>query len=268
MVIKSKNISLPPSGKRQVDLDRFGFKPNYRNSYFTIYLPCARKKPYHKSRTHSYIHLKIKQFIPNIWIKLINFCTISEVIGIIPEKIENVIFYNYRHEFDYEHYPNCHEGDIERTSEWLRMYIKDYGTHFNYCYCTSKVFRNIGENIRDLQMFPKNYKTESALFEFRKTENVKELTNTIFNKYLNILRSRYKSWKEKDNHPYRVINFAKKYSPFSFKEFCEVFDYLKNPRANINTFCNESKSDKGIYLSYNKKDKKYYLAKFIFRNLK
>jgi len=217
MVINTSEIILPPYGKRQVNLDRFNYKTDYRNSYFTIYLPCAGKKPYYKSRTHSYIHLKIREFIPDMWLKLINFCTISEVIGIVPEKIENVIFYNFKHEFHYEHYPTYQEGDIKRTSEWLKTYIDNYGTKFNYFYCTSKIFREIGESVSEIEMFPKTYNKKSALFEFRKIENVKELINTIFDEYINVLKSRYTVWREKGNHASKVLKFAKKNSLFLFK---------------------------------------------------
>ncbi|MFW9881596.1 MAG: DUF5591 domain-containing protein [Candidatus Thorarchaeota archaeon] len=266
MTIPAKKIIIPPKGKEQVDLNRFNFEKDYRNSLFTLYLPCARDKPYHKSATHSYIKLKIKEFIPLIWRKLIRICTISEVIGIIPEKLENSIFYFHRDEFYYEHYPSYQEGDVERTAEWLKNYIDLYGTEYNFGYCTSKVFREICKKSQ-LDCYPKHFIKESALFEYRKTINVKQLMDAIYEDYKNSLISRFKKWMYNNTHSYQVLEFIKENNPISLRMFKNHFRALKNPHANINTFCNESKSDKGIYFYYSKKDRKYHLPKFILEFL-
>ena len=262
MGVKSSNIILPINGKNQVDLARFNFKNNYRDSLFTIYLPCAKDKPYFKSVTHSYIRLKINEFIPKIWKKLINISTISEVIGIVPERLESSIFHFYGHEYYYEHYPSYGEGDLERTSNWLSFYIELYGTKFNFGYCTSKIFREICKEA-EMECYPKKFKPESALFEFRKTECVKELTDGIYESYKQMLICRFNKWKFNYSHAYRVLEFAKNYSPFSLKEFKAKFKELQNPIANVDTFCHESKSDKGIFLYYSSKDKKYHFPTFI-----
>ena len=264
MGVKSSNIILPINGKNQVDLTRFNFGIDYRDSLFTIYLPCAKDKPYFKSTTHSYIRLKINEYIPRIWRKLINISTISEVIGIVPERLESSIFHFYRHEFYYEHYPSYGEGDIERTTNWLSSYIEQYGTNFNFGYCTSKIFREICIEA-ELECFPKNFKPESALFEFRKIECVKELTDRIYETYRNLLIYRFNKWKLNNSHPYDVLEFAKENKSFSRKEFKRKFKDLHNPLANVDTFCHESKSDKGIFLYFNKKDKKYHFPKFIIK---
>jgi len=262
MTLRTIKIILPPKGKEQIDLNRFNFKNDYRNCLFTIYLPCAKDKPYYKSSTHSYIKLKIKEFIPRIWQKLIRICTISEVIGIVPERLENSIFHFFKDEFYYEHYPSFEEGDVERTSRWLREYLDSYGTKYNFSYCTSKVFREIC-NKAHMKCYPENFIEQSALFEFRRTTNVKQLTDIIFNKYRNILISRFKNWKLNGSHSYKVLKFALDNNPISLRNFKNNFEMLKNPQANINTFCNESKSDKGIFLYYSKKDRKYHFPKFI-----
>lgn len=262
MTLRTSKIILPARGKGQIDLNRFNFEIDYRNCLFTIYLPCAKDKPYHKSSTHSYIKLKIKEFIPKIWRKLIRICTISEVIGIVPEKLENSIFYYFKDEFYYEHYPSHKEGDVGRTSDWVKQYISLYGTKYNFSYCTSKVFREIC-NRAQLECYPENYIKQSALFEFRKTENVKQLTDVIYDTYKNILISRFKKWTLDNSHSYKVLKFIKDNNPISLKMFKNNFKMLKNPQANINTFCNESKSDKGIFLYYSKKYRKYYFPKFI-----
>lgn len=267
MGVKSSSIILPINGKNQVDLTRFNFKNNYRDSFFTIYLPCAKDKPYYKSATHSYIRLKLNEFIPKVWRKLIHFSTISEVIGIIPERLESSIFHFYRKEYYYEHYPSYGEGDLERTSYWLNSYLKQYGTNFNYGYCTSKIFREICKQA-ELECFPKNFKPESALFEFRRTENVKELTNRVNDSYKNLLISRFKRWKSKNSHPYAVLDFARRKAPFSLKEFKKEFKELQNPLANIDTFCHESKSDKGVFFYFNAKDKKFHFPVFVAKFLK
>ena len=266
MGIKSSNVILPMNGKSQVDLKRFNFNIHYRDSLFTIYLPCAKDKPYFKSTTHSYIKLKLKENIPKIWRKLINISTISEVIGIVPERLESRIFHFYRHEYYYEHYPSYGEGDLERTSNWLSSYIEQYGTKYNFGYCTSKIFREIC-NGAELESFPKNFKPESALFEFRKRECVKELTDGIYESYKHLLICRFNKWKLNNRHAYRVLVFAKNYAPFSLKEFKTKFKELQNPLANVDTFCHESKSDKGIFLYFSSKDKKYHLPKFIINFL-
>lgn len=266
MVIKSSKIVLPINGKNQVDLIRFKFKNNYRDSLYTIYLPCARDKPYYKSITHFYIKLKLNEYIPNIWKNLIHISTISEVIGIVPERLESSIFNLFKHEYYYEHYPSYGEGDIERTSEWLSSYIEQYGTKFNYGYCTSKIFREICSEAR-LECFPKNFNPKSALYEFRKIECVKELTNKIYETYKNLLIYRFNKWKLNNSHSYNVLEFAKENQSFSRKEFKRKFNDLQNPLANIDTFCHESKSDKGIFLYFNLKDKKYHFPKFITKFL-
>ncbi|KKN29117.1 hypothetical protein LCGC14_0847410 [marine sediment metagenome] len=262
MGVKSSKIVLPINGKNQVDLSRFQFENNYRDSLFTIYLPCAKDKPYYKSRTHSYIKLKLNEYIPNIWKSLISISTISEVIGIVPERIESSIFYFYKHEYYYEHYPSHGEGDIERTSEWLRSYIKQYGTKFNYGYCTSKIFREIC-NEAGLECFPQDFNPKSALFEFRRLECVRELTNKIYETYKKLLINRFNKWKLNNSHSYNVLEFAKENNTFSRKDFRIKFKDLQNPLANVDTFCHESESDKGIFFYFNKKDKKYHFPKFI-----
>ena len=262
MGVKSSKIVLPINGKNQVDLIRFKFENNYRDSLYTIYLPCAKDKPYYKSITHSYIKLKLNEYIPNIWKKLIHISTISEVIGIVPERLESRIFYFYKHEYYYEHYPSYGEGDIERTSEWLSSYIEQYGTKFNYGYCTSKIFREICSEA-GLECFPKNFNPKSALYEFRKIECVKELTDRINNSYKKLLICRFNRWKSKNSHAYKVLDFAKDYTPFSLKDFKTEFKEFQNPLANVDTFCHESKSDKGIFFYYSKKDKKFHFPKFV-----
>ncbi len=265
MVIKSTKIVLPPKGKHQINLDRFNYSIKYQNSLFTIYLPCAKTKPYHKSKTHYYIRLKLRQYIPKIWRKLIRICTISEVIGIVPESIENSVFQFFYDDYYYEHYPNYEEGDIERTSRWLREYIEVYGTKYNYSYSTSRIFREIASNVPNLESLPREFNPKSALFEYRKTINVEQLMEKIVSTYSDILKERYLKWKSKQNHSFEVIEFAKSCSPFSFHDFKKKFSFLQNPKSNIATFCNESKSDKGIFLKYDKKQRKYFLPDCVIK---
>ncbi|MHA1285237.1 MAG: DUF5591 domain-containing protein [Promethearchaeota archaeon] len=267
MVIKSSNIILPEIGKKQIDLRLFNYSNKYRDNLFTIFLPCSKTKPYFESSTHRYFKLKIHQYIPSIWIKLIKICTISEVLGIIPEELEEKIFSSYRNKYYYEHYPTYKEGDIHRTSNWLKNYINNYGTKFNYAYCTSKTFREISK-LAKLKCLPENFKKESALFEFRKIENIKQLTNLIIDNYMNILINRFNVWKENESHSYKVLKFAKENTPFTFNAFKNRFKKLKNPRANLDTFCHESNSDKGIFLFLNNYDNKFYFPEFIINFLK
>ena len=144
----------------------------------------------------------------------------------------------------------------------MSSYIEQYGTKFNYGYCTSKIFREIC-NEAGLECFPKNFNPKSALYEFRKISCVEELTNKIYETYKNLLIYRFNKWKLKNSHPYIVLDFAKENISFSRKNFKRKFKDLQNPLANVNTFCHESESDKGIFLFYNKKDKKYHFPKFI-----
>ncbi len=267
MAIISNKIYIPESGKQQVELKRFNYKINYRNSLFTIYLPCAKDKPYYNSTTHSYIKLKIDQFLPRLWKNLIKICTISEIIGIVPEELENIIFKEYKDEFYYEHYPIYGEGDLERTSEWLSAYIYHYGTKFNYGYCTSKIFREICD-LANLECFPKKFKKESAIFEFRKLENIKAILDKIIEDYKDILSYRFGKWKLLNSHSYKVLQFAKENSPFTAKQFKNKFKNIKSPITNLNSFCNESKSDKGLFLYYNNRNMKYELPEFIINVLK
>lgn len=263
MVITKENIVLPKGGKKQIELKDFNYdKISKRDAYFTIYLPCAKDKPYYKSTTHSYVKLKMREYVPPSWRKLIKICTISEVIGIIPEELENQIFRLFGSQYYYEHYPSYDEGDIERTSDWLRQFIIDYGTKYNFGYCTSKIFREICD-LALVKCFPISFNPSSALFEFRKTENIKELFKTIVNIYKKKLTKSYNRWKFEESHSYKVLKFAKHNGPFSINQFKKNFRYLKSHRSNIDTFCHESPGDKGIFLYFSKKDKKYHFPNFI-----
>jgi hypothetical protein len=269
MATKSTQVFLPPQGKENIDLNSFNYKVSYRDCLFTIFLPCAVKKPYYKSKTHHYINLKLDQYIPSIWRKLIRICTISEVVGIIPQELEDKIFHSLRKKYNYEHYPSYQENDIERTSEWLRDFLEidRFRTKYNFSYCTSKVFRAISLK-SGIECLPTNFKKSSALFEFRKTKNVKELTEKIENEYIKLLKSRFERWKNKDSHSYQVLKFAKKNRNFKLIDFKKKFKHLKRPSTNIKTFCHESDSDKGVFFKYNKEEEKYHFPEFIQSSLK
>ena len=262
MATRSNRIYIPKRGKEQVDLTYFNYEINYRDSFFTIFLPCAREKPYRFSTTHSYINKKIEEYIPVIWRKLIKICTISEVLGIIPEGLEDEIFNENKEEFYYEHYPNNKESDVERTSRWLSDYVLEYGTYFNFGYCTSKIFREIC-TLANLKCYPTEFKPSSALFEFRKIVNVKQLTGVIINNYKRILATRFDKWKKKKSHAYKVLEYALHSNPFTIDNFKKEFKYLRSPAKNVKTFCYESKSDKGVFFYYNVIKKNYHFPDFI-----
>ena len=90
-----------------------------------------------------------------------------------------------------------------------------------------------------------------------------ELINKIKDTYKNILISRFNIWKVENNHAYQVLKFAKENISFSFDLFKKKFKELKNPRANIDTFCHESQSDKGIFFYFNRKYRKFFFPNFI-----
>ena len=150
--ISKQNILLPEFGKKQISLKNFSWKIDL-SKIFIIYLPCASKKPYYLSSTHSYFKQKLKEFLPLNWDKLVQICTISEVIGIIPEDLEDLIFDKKNGNFDkynYEHYPTYKENDIENTRRWLMKFIQDHKKNSHFAYLTSKTFKEICENIIQL----------------------------------------------------------------------------------------------------------------------
>lgn len=257
-----KQIILPSFGKQQVKLKEYGFGKDFRNYHFTIYLPCSQKKPYRLSRTHRYVSSKLSQFIPKMWQNMIHISTISKVLGVIPKKLENLLFLKHRDTFFYEHYPKEKENDLLRTADWLRNYLSEFGSNYNFAYCTSKIFREICARA-GLQCFPTEFNPSSALFEFRKLINIRELSDHLISTYKNELLKRFSYWKTHNSHAYKVLHFAKEYSPFTFQQFESEFSHLKNPRANIKTFCYESYSEKGIFLRYTPLTKTYELPKFI-----
>ena len=97
----SREKKLPATGKKQIDLQALGFSINPKKDKLTLFIPCSAQKPYKKSNTHKYIHAKLKQNIPNIWLKQIKICTVSEVLGIVPEELEDKIFYQLGYDYNY-----------------------------------------------------------------------------------------------------------------------------------------------------------------------
>lgn len=176
--------------KRQIDLRKYG-EPYLQTAEIHLFLPCAGTKPYKFSSTHSYIHKKLKESLPQTIIDKIQINTISEIIGIIPEHLEDAVFEdkaNY-----YEHYPVEKEGDIQRTAQWLVNFIleinKIFGKKLFICYSTSAVFRKICnlanqiliEKQEDalIDLVPKEINPRRAIFEFRKYEKVFELVKSL-----------------------------------------------------------------------------------------
>lgn len=248
--ISKQHIILPEFGKKQISIKKFSWKIT-SSKLFIIYLPCAKQKPYYLSSTHTYFKQKLKEFLPQNWETLILICTISEVIGIVPEDLEDVIFNkkngNYQ-KYNYEHYPDPSEHDIENTRRWLIKFIQDHDQKEHYAYLTSKTFREITDNIIQLRIYPKDYNPSSALFEFRKTINIQAFCRVIEKKYITTLKKRYLNWKEKKTQAYLILNLFKNMT-FTISDIKKELPIIKNPYSVISKMCHEGKNQYGILLN-------------------
>lgn len=180
--------------KEQIDLFKYG-NPYLRNRKIHLFLPCSKVKPYKNSKSHRYIHQKLKENLPSKILSNIQINTVSEVIGIIPEHLENEIFKdpgNY-----YDNYPN--DFDIERVSSWLINYILQNPSFSECCflfYATAPTFRSIcektnemlsktllfngGGSIVNLKLVPTEVnEMVNPITEFRKNARIKELIAAI-----------------------------------------------------------------------------------------
>ncbi|MEX2681825.1 MAG: DUF5591 domain-containing protein [Candidatus Sigynarchaeota archaeon] len=221
---KQKNLSknyIPAWGKNQVDLNQFHWRKQ-KESLFAVYLPCAGEKPYYQSQSHKYFKMKMWDFLPKPWHKLIQICTISEVLGIIPENIEDKIFIEKRNIFWYEHYPQANEGDISRTKEWLRNFVMKYSFNYNFAYLTSKTFIQIA-NLPELKIFPANIEHKNPVLEYRRTSNIQQLFEAIKSEYINLLSSRYIVWKKKRSRLAYILELFFDSSSLTFKDLRKSF---------------------------------------------
>lgn len=247
--ISKQNIILPEFGKKQISIKKFSWKIK-SSKLFIIYLPCAKQKPYYLSSTHTYFKQKLKEFLPQNWDTLILICTISEVIGIVPEDLEDVIFNkkngNYQ-KYNYEHYPDPNENDIDNTRRWLIKFIQDHDQKEHYAYLTSKTFREITDNIIQLRIYPKDYKPSSALFEFRKAINIQAFCKVIENNYLKILKKRFFSWKKRKRQAYVLLREFWNISNFNISDIKLKLPNIKNPSALVSKLCREGRYQRGIF---------------------
>lgn len=249
-VKRLKKTNLPEFGKKQIDLESFGWDLKLSKS-FIIYLPCASTKPYYLSSTHSYFSTTLQEFIPKNWIDLVQICTISEVLGIVPEDVEPIIFNKKKNNFNnffYEHYPTSEENDIENTRKWLIDFIDQYKNITHISYLTSNIFREICKKIHSLKLFPQSYKPSSALFEFRKKSNIHELSQFIVDIYTRSLNKRIYKWKKKPNQQYLILKSFWNANSFNFKEIRKKIPSIKNPYSVISSLLKEGGYGKGIVL--------------------
>jgi len=255
--ISKQHIILPEFGKKQIILRKFSWKISL-SKLFIIYLPCAKQKPYYLSSTHSYFKQKVKEFLPQGWDTLIQICTISEVIGIIPEDLENIIFNkkngNYQ-KYNYEHYPDPSERDIEKTRRWLIKFIQDHDQKEHFAYLTSKTFREISDNIIQLRIYPKDYNTSSALFEFRKRVNILEFCKAVEKKYISILKKRFLRWEKNNRQPFLVLKTFKDSDVFTPTDVKKCLPEIKNPYSLLSKLCHEGKNQYGIFLEKKERGK-------------
>ena len=248
--ISKQQIILPEFGKKQISLKKFSWRIN-SSKLFIVYLPCAKKKPYYLSSTHAYLKQKLKEFLPQNWDTLILVCTISEVIGIIPEDLEDIIFNkengNYQ-KYNYEHYPEKSEDDIENTRRWLIKFIQDHDQKEHFAYLTSKTFRDISDNIIQLRIFPKKLNPRIALFEFRKTLNIQAFCKGIERNYLKILKIRFYNWKKRKHQAYVLLREFWNIGFFKISDIRLKLPNIKNPSALVSKLCREGRFQRGIFL--------------------
>lgn len=243
-----KEKHLPEFGKKQIDLDSWNIDSC---KIFIIYLPCASKKPYYLSSTHSYLKQKLEESFPQKWLTIIQFCTISEVLGVVPEDLEDVIFNDKNGNFkiyNYEHYPTHRENDILNTRKWLKTFLREHKGLQHFAYNTSKIFREICTDIQQLDLHPKNFNPSSALFEFRKKTNIKKLSKVITEEYYKILQKRLIKWSIRNNNKYLLLKTFCNYNSFGFSEIKEILPFIKNPYKLVYELYNEGNYGRGIFL--------------------
>ncbi len=248
--ISKQQIILPEFGKRQINLRKFSWKIS-SSKLFIIYLPCAKQKPFYLSSTHSYFKLKVKEILPRSWDKFIQICTISEVIGIIPEDLEDEIFNEKngnKEKYNYEHYPTHKENDIKNTKNWLIQFIQQHKKQHHIAYLTSRIFREICDDISSLETYPTEFNPSSALFEFRKSINVLEICIKIKEKYLDILEKRFTRWKERNNQPYLLLKEFYNRDSFTISDMKKNLPQIKNPYSLLYRLCQEGKNRHGFFI--------------------
>lgn len=140
-----------------------------------LVLPCSKVKPYKNSQTHTYINYILRNNLDIEQLKQIQIFTISEVLGLVPENLEEKIFHPNSKYF-YDSYPK--ESNIKFCQDSLNEFIQQNPDLIYLSYCTSKIFRKI-TSMDKINLFPKEFNSKSSLFEFRKRENVMELINFI-----------------------------------------------------------------------------------------
>jgi hypothetical protein len=243
-------VHIPPGGKEQVNLSQFRWSPK-KECIFALFLPCASEKPYYRSSTHSYFHKKMDELFPAAWHKILQICTISEVIGIIPEDLEDKILIENAQLYWYEHYPAANEGDVERTKYWLSNFIQKYKFSKNFAYLTSKTFRLIVD-IPEMNIFPQNYDSRNPIFEFRRSTNVHQVFDELITDYCNVLVKRYQLWGSQKNSKSiktDIINLIQKEKSVTYQDLKSKFNKKKGLNLALFHLSTErSNYEGGIFL--------------------
>lgn len=152
-----------------------------------VFLPCSSKKPYKESVTHKYIHLVLKRGLNPERYNQIQICTISEVLGIIPENIEDEVFSDETN--NYNSLPMVNDIDDMVLSLFDYITSVPYEISPVFCvYATAMIFRAVAKKTDkllidyglSLTLLPEEVDTTKALFEFRKRERVRELIDFCF----------------------------------------------------------------------------------------
>lgn len=150
--------------------DRWVLPSNYsppKEKKIALFLPCAKTKPYKRSPSHRDIYCELGSFS-----EYVHILTISEIMGVVPEDLENNIPY-------YDTYPN--EDSIYSAIKSVIDYKKKYNGHYNifFAYMTSKSFRKVIHNANqeleeDIILLPNDgrFDPKKAFFEYKTKKTV------------------------------------------------------------------------------------------------
>lgn len=171
---------------RKINIFKFG-RLYEKGKRLFVFLPCSSKKPYKDSVTHKYVHSVLKRDLNPERYKQVQICTISEVLGVIPENIEDEVFSDSVNHYD--SLPTVH--DIDHMALSLFDYVTSVPDSISPVFCvytTAIIFRAVAKKADrmltnfglELSLLPEEVDTTKALFEFRKRERIRELVDFCY----------------------------------------------------------------------------------------
>ena len=170
---RTKRQKTQPPGEETISLnytpDSFGVPLDYqppRHKRVLLTIPCAGKKPYSLSRTHSIVNAKLHDALGEHQ-QAIHKVTLSGLYGPVPEEFESeeaVVRYEFQ-------LSPRNTNQIQLCADRFNDYLNRYGEHYTLIigYATSHAYRKVFERVQGQQakfiLLPENPK-QKRLSEF------------------------------------------------------------------------------------------------------